>query len=93
MISSIIQVFVKIQPNMSEQVKKRQRIYDLFNAETKPKKIFLFGLHQTQTFNPPLDYAIWGVLENKTNATSHLYIGSLRSLLRRDGIKCLKNVF
>ena len=30
--------FVKIQPNMSEQEKKRQRIYDLFNAETKPQK-------------------------------------------------------
>ena len=25
----------------------------------------------------PLDYAIWGVLENKTNATSHPNIGSL----------------
>ena len=25
----------------------------------------------------PLDYAIWGVLENKTNATSHSNIGSL----------------
>ncbi len=24
----------------------------------------------------PLDYAIWGVLENKTNATSHPNIGS-----------------
>ena len=39
MTSSIIQVFlkIKIQPNMSEQEKKRQRIYDLLNAETKPK--------------------------------------------------------
>ena len=26
-----------------------------------------------------LDYAIWGVLENKTNATSHLNIGSLKT--------------
>ena len=26
---------------MSEQEKKRQRIYDLFNAETKPKSICL----------------------------------------------------
>ena len=24
-----------------------------------------------------LDYAIWGILENKTNATSHPNIGSL----------------
>ena len=27
--------FIKIQPNMSEQEKKRQRIYDLLNVETK----------------------------------------------------------
>ena len=39
MISCIIQrLFIKIQLNMSEQEKKRQRIYDLLNAETKPKK-------------------------------------------------------
>ena len=40
MISSIIQALfkkIKIQPDMSEQEKKRQRIYDLLNAETKPK--------------------------------------------------------
>ena len=29
---------IKIQPNISEQEKTRQRIYDLLNAETKPKK-------------------------------------------------------
>ena len=41
MISSIIQAFfkIKIQQNMSEQEKKRQRIYDLLNAKTKPKEI------------------------------------------------------
>ena len=40
MIRSIIQAlffFIKIQPNMSDQEKKWQRIYDLLNAETKPK--------------------------------------------------------
>ena len=26
----------------------------------------------------PLDYATWGVLENKTNATSHSNIGSMK---------------
>ena len=37
MISSIIQaLFIKIQPNMSEQEEKRQKIYDLLNAETMP---------------------------------------------------------
>ena len=29
--------FIKIQPTMSEQEKKLQRIYYLLNAETKPK--------------------------------------------------------
>ena len=28
---------IKIQPYVSEQEKKRQRIYDLLNAETQPK--------------------------------------------------------
>ena len=30
-------LFIKIQSNMSEQEKKRQRIYGLHNAGTKPK--------------------------------------------------------
>ena len=38
MIWSIIQaLFIKIEPNMSEQVNKGQRISDLFNTETKSK--------------------------------------------------------
>ena len=39
MITSIIQALfeIKIHPNMSDQEKKRQRIYDLLNAETMPK--------------------------------------------------------
>ena len=35
-----------------------------------------------QDLNPdfnPLDYAIWGVLENKINAISHQNIGSLKT--------------
>ena len=32
---------IKIQPNMRKQEKKRQRIYDLLNAETKPKNFFM----------------------------------------------------
>ena len=39
MISSLILViFIKIRPNMSEQEKKGQRIYECLNAEIKPKK-------------------------------------------------------
>ena len=60
MIISIIQALfkIKIQLNMSEQEKKQQRIYDLLNAETEPKKKttseifeFLYGLHQAQTLS------------------------------------------
>ena len=50
MITSIIQAlfFNKIQPNMCEQEKKRQRIYDLLNADTKSK--FFFYLPYTKHF-------------------------------------------
>ena len=50
MISSIIQVLFKnkIQPNVSEQEKKRQRNYDLLNAETKLKFLCLPYTKQRQ---------------------------------------------
>ena len=32
----------------------------------------------------PLDYAIWGILENKTNASSHLNIGSLTTAIEEE---------
>ena len=35
----------------------------------------------------PLDYAIWGILENKKNATSHPNIGSLETTIEE---KCNK---
>ena len=38
----------------------------------------------------PLDYAIWGVLENKTNATSNPNIGSLKTAIEE---QCPKNLF
>ena len=38
---------MKIQPNMSEQEKKWQRIYDLHNPETKPK-ISLSTIYKTK---------------------------------------------
>ena len=57
MISSIIQgFFIKILFNIREQVKKRQRIYDLLNAESKSKKITeiigVYNIHQVQTITP-----------------------------------------
>ena len=49
MISSIIQAFflIKIPPNMSEQEKKGQRIYDSLNAETKPK-LFVYHMQSKE---------------------------------------------
>ena len=41
---------IKIQPNMNEQEKKRQRIYDLLNAETKPKFLCLPYTKQRKNF-------------------------------------------
>ena len=39
-----------------------------------------------------IDYVIWGVLENKTNATFIQILIRLRLLLRRNWIKCVKNL-
>ena len=53
MISFIIQALffiINIQPNMSEQEKKRQGIYDLLNAETEPKFLCLPYTMQRKTF-------------------------------------------
>ena len=52
MISSNIQAILKIKilPNMSEKEKKRQRIYDLLNAETKPKIFCLSYTMQRKSF-------------------------------------------
>ena len=37
----------------------------------------------SRDFNP-LDYAMWGVLENKSNATSHPDIGSLKTAIEEE---------
>ena len=70
MISSIIQAFfIKIQPSMSEQEKKQQRIYDLLNVETKPKNISeIIGISLWPLSSPDLnllDYTILSTLEKK----------------------------
>ena len=79
---------IKIQPNMSEQAKKQQRIYDLLNAKTKPKRISeINGGSSWPSSNPdrnPLNYTLWSVLENKTNATSHPNIGSLKIAIEEE---------
>ena len=46
--------FIVIQAKMSDQEKKRRRIYDLLNAETKPnlseKNGLFYNLYQAQTW-------------------------------------------
>ena len=77
---------------MSEQEKNRQRIYDLLNAETKPKKkkkkdsrIIGVSLWLSSILDlNSLDCAPWGVLENKTNAISHPNIGSLKTAIEEE---------
>ena len=70
---------------MSEQEKKRLRIYDLLNAETNfLKNSEIIGISLWSPSSPdhnPLDYAIWGVLENKTNSTFYPNIGSLKTAI------------
>ena len=74
--------FIKIQPNISEQKMKRQRIYDLLNADTKPKNVFEKIRVSLWPPSSPglkiLDYGIRSVLVNKINATSYPDIGSLQ---------------
>ena len=53
MISSIMQALffvIKFQPNMSEQEKKQQRIYNLLNAEIKLKFLCLLYIKQRNFF-------------------------------------------
>ena len=53
-ISSIIQArtffIIKIQPKMNEKEKKRRRIYDLLNTETKSKFLSLAYTKQRKIF-------------------------------------------
>ena len=88
--------FIKFQPNMREQEQKRQRIYDLLNAKTKLKNISEI---KVVSLGPPsipdlnfVDYAIWGVLENKTDSTYHPNIGSFKTALEERWNKMSKEL-
>ena len=75
------------KPNISEQVKKRRRSYDLLNAKIKPMKISnIIGVSLRPPSSPDLKllaYAIWGVLEKK-NANFHPDIGSLKTDIEKE---------
>ena len=86
--------FIKIQPNMSEQEKRQQRIYDLLNTKTMTKNFqnnwnFIMA---SINLNPPwLSYRGRFRKQTKCNFPSQILV-NLRLLLRRNGIKCLKNL-
>ena len=60
----------------------------MLDAETKPKKFSeITGVSLWAPSSPDpnlLDYAIWDILENKTNATSHPNIGSLKTAIEEE---------
>ena len=56
----------------------------------KKKKSEIIGVSLWPSSSPdlnPLDYATWGVLENKTNATSYPNIGLLKTTIEEEWIK------
>ena len=60
----------------------------MLDAKTKPKKLSeIIGVSLWSPSSPdfnPLDYVLLGVLENKTNATSHPNIGSLKTAIEEE---------
>ena len=60
---------------MSEQKKRNNKESTIYLMLQPSQKIFeRIGVYLWPPSNPelnPLDYAIWGVLENKINATSY----------------------
>ena len=73
---------------MSEQEKK-QRIYDLLNAETKTKK-FRNNWSLFMASIQPFNYVTCIFLENKKNATSHPNIGSVMTSIKEERNKMSK---
>ena len=72
---------------MSEQDKKRQRIYDLLKAETKPKIIIgVFLCIPLSLDLYPVNYAALGFLENKINSIPHVNIGFLQTAIEEEWI-------
>ena len=85
-----------MQSNMSEQEKKRQRIYDLLNAETKEKISEIIGVSlcppSAQNLTPLI--TLYGAFEEIKQIQFPIQISvRLRLQFRRNGIKFLKNFF
>ena len=72
---------------MTEQEKRRQNV-GLGERRNQAKKIS--EIIEVSLWPPscldinPIDFAIWGLLENKTNATFHPHIGSLKTAFEEE---------
>ena len=72
--------FIKIQPNISEQEKKWQRIYNLLNSENKPKNFqnkqtFFMASIKPRPYPPWLCYMEHFRKRNKCNILSKYWFG------------------
>ena len=69
---------------MNEQEKKWQRIYNSLRPKPSQKSSEIIGVSLWPPLSPELnllDYAIWDILENETNATFHPHIGLLKTAI------------
>ena len=69
---------------MSEQ--KKEKTKNLITIKPRQNISEIIGVSLWPPSSPdhnPLDYAIWDILENKTNTTSHPNIGSLKTAIER----------
>ena len=71
---------------MSKTGNKKKMIF--LHSETKLKFFFeIIGVSLWPSSNPdlkPLEFAIFSILENKTNLTSHPNIGSLKTAIEEE---------
>ena len=68
---------------MSEQQKKRQRIYDLLYAKKISEIIGISLWPPSSPNHNPINYTIWGILQNK-NATYYSNIGLLKTAIEEE---------
>ena len=84
--------FIKIKICVSKKRSNRESVSCLMSKKISGI-IAVSLLPQSSPDLNPFDYALWGVLDNVTNATSHQVLVHLRLFLRSNGIKCLENLF
>ena len=79
---------------MSEQKKRNNKESMICLTPKQAKKSEIIGVSLSPSPNlNSLDYAIWGFLENKTNASSHPNIGSLKTAIEEKWGKMSEEIF